>query len=54
MAQPTRLVIPRINIYFVHFFADEGQNFYERGVLNLRERWRKVIADIMTCKPQDR
>ena len=27
----------------VQFFAEKGQKFYERGIINLPERWQKVI-----------
>lgn len=29
--------------HLVEFFADEGQKFYERGIMKLPERWQKVI-----------
>ena len=27
----------------VQFFADKDQKFYERGIMKLPERWKKVI-----------
>lgn len=32
-----------IKSHLLQFFADKGQKFYERGIMNLQERWRKVI-----------
>jgi len=32
-----------IKSHLVQFFADKGQKFYERGILNLPGRWQKVI-----------
>lgn len=32
-----------IKSHLLQFFAAKGQNFYERGIMNLKERWRKVI-----------
>ena len=29
--------------HLVQFFADKDQKFYERGIIELPERWQKVI-----------
>ena len=29
----------------VQFYADKDQKFYERGIMKLPERWRKVIEE---------
>ena len=29
--------------HLVQFFADKDQKFYERGIMRLPERWKKVI-----------
>ena len=29
--------------HLVQFFADKDQKFYERGIMKLPERWKKVI-----------
>ena len=32
-----------IKSHLVQFFAEKGQKFYERGIMNLPKRWQKVI-----------
>jgi len=32
-----------VKLYLDQFFADKNQKFYERGIMKLPERWRKVI-----------
>ena len=32
-----------VKSHLVQFFADKDQNFYERGIMKLPERWQKVI-----------
>ena len=32
-----------VKSHLVQFFADKGQEFYERGIIKLPERWQKVI-----------
>ena len=32
-----------LKINLVNFFSQKSQDFYERGILSLSERWRQVI-----------
>ena len=32
-----------IESYLIQFFANKNHKFYERGIMMLPERWRKVI-----------
>ena len=32
-----------VKSHLVQFFADKDQEFYERGIMKLPERWQKVI-----------
>ena len=32
-----------VKSHLIQFFADKDQNFYERGIMKLPERWQKVI-----------
>ena len=32
-----------VKSHLVQFFAYKDQKFYERGIMNLLERWKKVI-----------
>ena len=32
-----------VKSHLVQFFADKDQNFYERRIMKLPERWQKVI-----------
>ena len=32
-----------VKSHLVQFFADKDQKFYERGIIQLPERWKKVI-----------
>ena len=32
-----------VKLHLVQFFADKDQKFYERGIMKLPERWKKVI-----------
>ena len=32
-----------VKSHLVQFFADKDQNFYERGIMKLPERWQKII-----------
>ena len=32
-----------VKSHLVQFFADKEHKFYERGIINLPERWQKVI-----------
>ena len=32
-----------LHSHLVQFFADKDQTFYERGIMQLKERWQKLI-----------
>ena len=32
-----------VKSHLVQFFVDNDQNFYERGIMKLPEKWQKVI-----------
>ena len=32
-----------VKLHLIQFFSDKDQQFYERGIMKLPERWQKVI-----------